>query len=70
MSKQGRRAQSVIEEQAYLPILLQSSPEYQQDYGGELEKEIPRSHTLEQKTNGWVLVTGTKKVLKQPKATV
>ena len=52
MSKQGRRAESVIGEQAYLPILLQSSPEYQQDYGGELEKEIPRSHTLEQKTNG------------------
>jgi len=48
MSKQGQRAESVIEEQAYLPILLQSSPEYQQDYGDKLKKWIPRNHTLEQ----------------------
>ena len=47
MSRRRRRAESVIEEQAYLPILLQGSSEYQQNYGGKSEQEIPRDHTLE-----------------------
>lgn len=47
MSKRGQRAESVIERQTHLPILLQSSPEYLQDYGDESKKEISRNHTLE-----------------------
>ena len=37
----------MIEEQTYLPVLLQSSPEYLQGNRDELKKQILRKHTLE-----------------------
>ena len=47
MSNRGRRTEPVIEEQACLPVLLQSSPEYLQGNRDKLKKSILRKHTLE-----------------------